>query len=78
MKSEIESIVAKTKRHFGSRITAIIATRPDEIYFHAPLDLVAGLSGHLYKKWNARFVSIFADDVREQEKAFHLYYVYAL
>ena len=78
MKSEIESIIAKTKRHFGSRITAINAMRPDEIYFHASLDLVAGFSGHLYKKWNARFVSIFADDVREHEKVFHLYYIYAL
>jgi hypothetical protein len=31
------------------------------------MELVAGFSGHLYKKWNARLVSVFADDVRESE-----------
>ena len=42
------------------------------------MDLVAGFCAHLYKNWNARLVSLFADDVRGQENVFHLYYVFAL
>jgi Ni,Fe-hydrogenase III component G len=37
-----------------------------------------GFCAQLYKKWNGRLVSLFADDARAQDGAFHLYYVFAL
>jgi len=74
----VTGILAEVQERFGDRLDAVRVCRRDEIYFDAKMDLVAGFSGHLYKKWGARLVSVFADDVREQENVFHLYYVYAL
>jgi len=74
----VTGIVAEVRERFGDRLDAVRVCQRDEIYFDAQMDLVAGFSAHLYKKWDARLVSIFADDVREQENVFHLYYVYAL
>jgi Ni,Fe-hydrogenase III large subunit/Ni,Fe-hydrogenase III component G len=74
----VTPILAEIQQRFGSRIEAVRASQPNEVYFHAQMELVAGFSGHLYKKWNGRLVSVFADDVRDREKVFLLYYVYAL
>ena len=74
----VTEIVAEVQERFGDRFDAVRAERPDEIYFDARMELVAGFTAHLYKIWAARLVSVFADDVRESEKAFHLYYVFAL
>jgi Ni,Fe-hydrogenase III large subunit/Ni,Fe-hydrogenase III component G len=74
----VTEIVAEVQERFGDRFDAVRADRPNEIYFDAGAELVAGFTAHLYKKWDARLVSVFADDVRAQEKAFHLYYVFAL
>jgi len=63
---------------FGSRILAVETLRPNEIYFEVQMELVAGFCAQLYKKWNARLVSLFADDARETAGVFHLYYVLAL
>jgi Ni,Fe-hydrogenase III large subunit/Ni,Fe-hydrogenase III component G len=63
---------------FAGRIVAVQAPRPDEVYFDAPMEIVAGFCAHLYRKWNARLVSLFADDVRDTRNVFHLYYVFAL
>jgi Ni,Fe-hydrogenase III large subunit/Ni,Fe-hydrogenase III component G len=63
---------------FGSRIHPVKVARPNEVYFQAPMELVPGLCALLYKKWNARLVSLFADDARAETKTFHLYYVFAL
>ena len=71
-------ILAEIQQRFGSRLEAVRASQPNEIYFHAPMDLVAGFSADLYKNWDARLVSVFAHDAREQEHVFHVYYVYAL
>jgi len=74
----VTEIVAEVQERFGDRFDAVRAERPNEIYFDARMELVAGFTAHLYKIWGARLVSVFADDVREQEKAFNLYYVFAL
>src|SRR5207247_6972042 len=71
-------ILADVTQRFNGRIEAVHARQPNEVYFHARLDLVSGFCGHLYKKWNARLVSVFADDARDTDGAFLLYYVYAL
>jgi Ni,Fe-hydrogenase III large subunit/Ni,Fe-hydrogenase III component G len=63
---------------FSGRLTSVGAPRPNEVYFDAPIELVAGFCAHLYRKWNARLVSLFADDVRVEANVFQLYYVFAL
>jgi Ni,Fe-hydrogenase III component G len=74
----VQPILDEVTQRFGPRLEKVLAPHSDEIYFHARMELVPGFCGHLYKKWNARLVSLFADDARAQEKAFHLYYVFAL
>ena len=71
-------LLTEVQQRFDDRLDAVRVVRSDEVYFHAPMELVAGFSAHLYKKWDARLVSVFADDARETEKVFHLYYIFAL
>ena len=75
---ELEPILADLTERFGARIEAVQTPRPNEIYFDAQMELVPGFCAQLYKKWNARLVSLFADDDRAQTGAFHIYYVFAL
>ncbi len=70
--------VADLQETFAGRLAAVLAPRPDEAYVHVPADLVAGCCAQLCRKWDARLVSLFADDARPAEAAFHLYYVFAL
>ena len=74
----LQPILSDLTERFGPRLEAVHASRPNEIYFHARLELVAGFCGQLYKKWNARLVSLFADDARAEDGTFHIYYVFAL
>jgi Ni,Fe-hydrogenase III large subunit/Ni,Fe-hydrogenase III component G len=66
------------KKRFADRLDAIHSPRTNEIYIHAKMDLVAGFTAYLYHRWQARLVSLFADDAREGSGAFHLYYIFAL
>ena len=66
------------KKRFADRFEAVHTPRANEIYVHAKMDLVAGFTACLYHQWQARLVSLFADDARESSGAFHLYYVFAL
>jgi len=76
--SSLKPILADLTERFGPRIQAVHHARPNEVYFHAQMELVPGFCAQLYKKWNARLVSLFADDARSQDKTFHVYYVFAL
>src|ERR1051326_2869814 len=78
MLPSLQPILSELTQRFGQRLTVLPAQRPNEIYFESQIELVPGFSAHLYKKWNARLVSLFADDARETDKVFHLYYVFAL
>src|ERR1043166_9374600 len=62
-------ILADVTQRFDGRLDAVHSTQPNEVYFHAKSDLVPGFCGHLYKKWNARLVSVFADDERQTQGA---------
>lgn len=75
---ELQPVVEEVAQRFNDRIESVFAPRFNEVYFHAQADLVAGFCGHLYRRWNARLVSLFADDARAGDRVFHLYYVYAL
>ena len=74
----LEPILNEVTQRFGQRLEAVRVAHPNEIYFHAPMDLLSGFCADLYRKWNARLVSLFADDARQEDGAFHLYYVFAL
>ena len=75
---ELLPALADLQEGFSGQFTAVHAPRANEVYFHAPMEVVAGFCAQLYRKWNARLVSLFADDARATEHAFHLYYVFAL
>jgi len=74
----LQPVLEDVMQRFSERLSAPRVERPNEIYFHAQLELVTGFCGHLYKRWNARLVSVFADDARADDRVFYLYYVYAL
>ena len=76
--NDLQPIVEEITRRFQGRIDSWYAPRLNEIYFHARMDLVPGFCAQLYKKWKGRLVSLFADDARAQDGAFHLDYVFAL
>ncbi len=76
--SSLQPVLNEVNQRFGRRLETVRAAHPNEIYVHAKMDLVAGFTAHLYRRWNARLVSLFADDTRSAEGAFHLYYVFAL
>ena len=65
---ELQPALADLTERFGGRIEAVHAARPNEVYFHAQMELVPGFCAQLYKKWNARLVSLFADDARAQAR----------
>jgi len=74
----LQPILDEVTQRFGKRLNLLRTESLNEVYFQANSDLVAGFCGHLYKRWNARLVSVFGDDARAEEGVFHLYYVYAL
>jgi Ni,Fe-hydrogenase III large subunit/Ni,Fe-hydrogenase III component G len=76
--ADLPSILADLQKRFHNQLDAVHSPRADEIYVHAKMDLVAGFTAHLCRKWNARLVSLFADDARQTAGAFHLYYIFAL
>ncbi len=76
--SALQPILADLVERFGGRIQAVQPGRPNEVYCHAGVELVPGFCAQLYKKWNARLVSLFADDARGEHGVFHLYYAFAV
>ena len=74
---ELAPILADVQKRFSGRIGAVQAPRANAIYVHADMGLVAGFCGHVYKKWNGRLASLFADDAMATAGVFHLYYVFA-
>jgi Ni,Fe-hydrogenase III large subunit/Ni,Fe-hydrogenase III component G len=76
--ASLQPILGDLTERFGQRIEAVNVPRPNEIYFHAQMELVPGFCAQVYKRWEGRLVSLFADDVRAEAGVFQLYYVFAL
>ncbi len=74
----LQPILAELKERFGARLEAVTTPRPDEVYFQVKMELVPGFCAQVYRKWNGRLVSLFADDARKEAGVFHLYYVLAV
>lgn len=75
---ELQPVVEEIARRFSVQTQSLYAPRLNEVYIHARLDLIPGLCAHLYRTEDARLASLFADDARQTDGAFHLYYVLAL
>ena len=60
----LQPVLSDLVERFETRIETVRAPRPNEVYFHAQMELVPGFCAQLYKKWNGRLVSLFADDAR--------------
>jgi Ni,Fe-hydrogenase III component G len=75
---ELVPIVEEIQKRFHDRLDAIQSPRENEVYVHARPGLVPGFTAHLIRQWHGRQVSLFADDARSTEGAFHVYYVFAL
>ncbi len=76
--TNLASIVADLRKRFNGRLDAVQTARPNEIYVHAKVDLVAAFTAHLCRNLGARLVSLFADDATPTEQTFYIYYVFAL
>ena len=74
----LQPILNEVTHRFAGRLGTVQVPRPNEVYFDVQMELVPGFCGHLYKKWKTRLVSLFADDARDVEGSFHLYYVFAV
>ncbi len=75
---ELQPIVEEMARRFSAGIHSVYTPHLNEVYVHARLEVIPGLCAHLYRAANARLVSLFADDARQTDGAFHLYYVLAV
>src|SRR5260370_32218345 len=78
MHPSLQPILDDLAKRFGSQITETGALNPNEVYLHTTVESVAGLCAWFYRKWNSRLVSVFAEDAREQQGSFLIYYVFAL
>jgi len=76
--TDLAPILADIQHRFSARLEAVCVTQLNEVYFDAKMDLVPGFCAHLYRRWNGRLVSVFADDARAEQGVFYLYYVFAL
>ncbi len=76
--NELQPAFEEVAQRFQGRIESLFSPHPNEVYFHGQMELVSGFCAHLCRTWNARLVSVFADDARAGAGVFHLYYVLAL
>ena len=75
---DLEEVVSDLTDRFGSRLRRIQNARSQEVYLESPMGLLPAICAQLYRKWNARLVSLFADDTRAEAGVFHIYYVFAI
>jgi Ni,Fe-hydrogenase III large subunit/Ni,Fe-hydrogenase III component G len=76
--SSLQPILDDLNKRFASQIEETRPRNANEIYLHAKMESVAALCAYFYRKWQGRLVSVFADDAREQQGCYFVYYVFAL
>lgn len=74
----LQPTCADLTERFGARLKTLDQGQANEVYYEAPMELLPGFCAQLYKKWNARLVSLFADDACAESGVLHLYYVFAV
>jgi Ni,Fe-hydrogenase III large subunit/Ni,Fe-hydrogenase III component G len=74
----LQTILDEVTRRFSAQIEHAHAPQPNELYLHARPELAGALCSALYKKYQGRLASIFAEDARAGHGVFFVYYVHAL
>ncbi len=74
----LEPIVSDLTERFRAHVNGVRLERANEVYLDADVEAVPGVCARLYRNWNGRLVSLFADDARQESAMFHLYYVFGL
>jgi Ni,Fe-hydrogenase III large subunit/Ni,Fe-hydrogenase III component G len=75
---QLQPVLNEITTRFRVQVEAVRIARDNEIYLHLHADSVPALCAFLYRKWKARLVSLFAEDARDNQGAFLLFYVFAL
>jgi Ni,Fe-hydrogenase III large subunit/Ni,Fe-hydrogenase III component G len=74
---ELQGILDDLIKRFGAPIGEVDAPQANEIYLRTKIESVPALCAWSYRKWNGRLVSVFAEDGRQREGSFLIYYVFA-
>ena len=74
----LQPILDDLSKRFEEQIDEIRAAAPNEIYLHTRMEIIPALCAYFYRKWNGRLAGVFADDAREQNGVFYVYYQFAL
>jgi Ni,Fe-hydrogenase III large subunit/Ni,Fe-hydrogenase III component G len=76
--SSLQPILNEVADRFRVPLDHTRVPRPNELYLHVHADSIPALCAFLYRKWQARLVSLFAEDARPAEGAFVLWHVFAI
>ena len=74
----LQPILDQIVGRFRIQIQETRIARENEVYLHVRPDAVSPLCALIYRKWQGRLASLFAEDAREREGCFVLYHVFAL
>ncbi len=74
----LQPILDDLRGRFPSQISQARSLNQNEIYLHTNMEAVPALCARLYRKWQARLVSVFAEDARQRRDSYLIYYVFAL
>jgi Ni,Fe-hydrogenase III large subunit/Ni,Fe-hydrogenase III component G len=76
---KLKPILDDFLRRFGPQMEAVDVAPANELYIQTKVEFVAAMCAWLYRNHNARCVSVFAEDARnEKSAAFLIYYVLAV
>lgn len=74
----LKPILDEIASRFRAHLQTTRVARPNELYLEMRSDAVAAVCAFLYRKWNGRLISLFAEDARATRDGFVLYYAFAL
>ena len=74
----LQTVLAEVTGRFPGHIEETRIPRDNELYLHIRGDGVAALCAFLYRKWQGRLVSLFAEDARAEHGSYVLFHVFAL
>ena len=74
----LQPAVDDIAQRFKAHLTSTRIRREDEVYLHVQMDAVPAICALLHRKWKVRIAGLFAEDARDTEGAFALYYVVAI
>jgi Ni,Fe-hydrogenase III large subunit/Ni,Fe-hydrogenase III component G len=76
--ASLQSVLDDAAKRFGGQVSELRTPLANEVYLHAKMDTVAPMAAALYRKWNGRLTSVFAEDARNRNGVYFVYYLFAL